>query len=65
MAKDNPLPNGAKKWYHSKTFWTNAIAIVGILLASYKGIQISATQTAEILGFINLFLRAITNKGIY
>lgn len=53
-----------KKWYASKTVWTNAIAIIaGIVLNVFK-IDISAEIQVGILGIINLILRAITKEEI-
>jgi len=52
-----------KKWWTSKTIWTNAVAILAVVLQEVLGLDVlgSATQVA-ILGMINLILRIIT-KG--
>jgi len=57
----------AKKWYHSKTIWTNIIAIAVILLVNFGLNDISvevAAAEGSILGVINLILRIVTNQGL-
>lgn len=55
-----------KKWYHSKTLWVNAIAIIAAIIVNFNvdlSEQILAAE-ASILGVINLILRVITNQGL-
>ena len=57
----------AKKWHHSKTIWTNIIAIAVILLVNFGLNDISvevAAAEGSILGVINLILRIVTNQGL-
>ena len=57
-----------KKWYHSKTLWTNAIGVIVILvstaLANEEMGQEIITAEASILAIINLILRMITKQGL-
>lgn len=56
-----------KKWYMSRTLWTNVIAIIVILCVNFGLEDMSqqiATAEGAILGVINLVLRIITNQGL-
>ena len=57
-----------KKWYRSKTLWTNIIGIVVIIIstvaANEKIAQEVMTAEASILAVINLILRIITKQGL-
>jgi hypothetical protein len=53
-----------KKWYKSKTLWTNAIAIGAIIIESKYGYPISAEIQLLVLGWINFILRIITKEEI-
>ena len=53
--------NMGKKFYLSKTFWVNVIAIVGMVAV---GKEFDAETVAMILGGINLVLRLITKDPI-
>ena len=56
-----------KKWYTSKTLWTNIIAIIVIVLVNLGITDISteiAAAEGSILGVINLVLRLVTNQGL-
>ena len=57
----------AKKWYASKTIWTNLIALAGSLLLTF-GVELSADQQASlvtsILAVVNIALRFATTEGI-
>ena len=57
-----------KKWYHSKTLYTNLIGIVVIIvstvLANEEMAQEILTAEASILAIINLILRAVTSQGL-
>ena len=53
-----------KKFYLSKTFWINIIAIAAILAQTQIGFVIEPQSQAAILAVINLGLRAITKQPI-
>jgi hypothetical protein len=54
-----------KKFYESKTFWVNIIAIFYIIFGNSLGIgTLDPTTEATILGIINLLLRIITKLPI-
>jgi len=56
-----------KKWYRSKTIWTNTIAIVVMVLVNLGLTEVSqeiATAEASILAVINLVLRIVTKQGL-
>ncbi len=57
-----------KKWYHSKTLYTN---IIGIAVIIVSGALAKPELAAEIvvaeggiLAIVNLILRCITNQGL-
>ena len=52
-----------KKWYESKTIWTNVLAIVGGVLIALSG-ELAAGGTLTALGVINTVLRVVTDKGV-
>jgi hypothetical protein len=51
----------AKKWYTSKTLWTNAIAIAAIVI---WGSELPIETVGIVLGVINAILRFITKEEI-
>ena len=53
-----------KKWYKSKTMWTNAIGIVAIVAQAQFGFIINVETQAAALLVINMFLRAITGERL-
>ena len=57
-----------KKWYHSKTLWTNLIGItvivVSTVLSNEEIAQEVLTAEASILVVINMVLRIITKQGL-
>lgn len=53
-----------KKWYKSKTLWTNAIGIAAIIIQCEYGFVINPEHEIIILGFINAILRLITKEEI-
>ncbi len=53
-----------KKWYHSKTLWTNFIALVAVVLSGNAGIELTAEETAAVLVVLNMFLRIITKQPL-
>lgn len=54
----------SKAFYLSKTFWTNIIAIIGLVTADKLDFEISALLAGQILGIINIVLRFITKQEI-
>ena len=50
-----------KKFYESKIFWVNLIAIAIVL---YPNLNLSAETIAIILSVVNVILRFITKKEI-
>jgi len=53
-----------KDWYKSKTFWTNVVAIAAIVAQGQFGYVLSPDVQIELLGIVNLGLRAITGEGL-
>ena len=57
-----------KKWYHSKTLWTNFIGVVVIVISTVLSNEEIAqevmTAEASILAVINLILRLLTKQGL-
>lgn len=54
-----------KKWYLSKTFWVNIIAIVALIGQSYLGEQfLPPEDQVIILGAVNLVLRFVTKEKL-
>lgn len=57
-----------KKWYHSKTLWTNliglAVIIISVIFVREDIANEVMTAEASILVVINLILRLITNQGL-
>jgi len=54
----------SKKFYLSKTFWINVLAIVALVVQTQTGFVISAELEVSILAIINVILRAITHTSI-
>lgn len=54
----------AKKFWKSKMFWVNLIAIIAIIIQSQTGEVVSLEVQASALAIVNLLLRAITNQPI-
>ena len=66
MAKENEtveIDIVVKKWYLSKTLWTNA-AVVGIGIATILTQQYAAGITITFAGVVNAILRVISDEGI-
>ena len=54
-----------KKWYMSKTFYLNAIAIILIAVQSSIGVEIIPLDLqGTIIAVCNLVVRCITNSSI-
>lgn len=58
--------NDKKKWYQSKTLWTNLLAVGAGIFApdAAFGHVFSPAEVATALGIGNLLLRLTTNKGL-
>ena len=55
---------GEKKWYFSKTLWTNAIALVLGFVTASTGLEVPAELQITLLATINFVLRLITKEGL-
>ena len=53
-----------KKFWKSKTFWMNIIAIAAIIAQAEYGFIIDPEAQFCILGVVNLIIRAVTKEGI-
>ena len=53
-----------KKWYLSKTFWVNIIAIIAIIAQQQFGHPINADVQIYLLSAINLVLRTLTKEKL-
>ncbi len=53
-----------KKFWQSKTFWVNLIAIVALVLQQYTGYVITPEKQVAILSVINVVLRFVTKEPI-
>jgi hypothetical protein len=58
--------DGKKPW-RSKTIWTNALAVVVVVLAKYADIQFSSEDVGIFLSAVNIVLRLMTKSptGFY
>lgn len=54
----------SKKFYLSKTFWVNVIALAAIGIQSKWGFVVDVELQAMVLGLVNLGLRTVTNQSI-
>lgn len=53
-----------KKFYESKTFWTNILAATAIAVQMKYGFIVSADVQALVLTLVNVALRNITDRAI-
>jgi hypothetical protein len=53
-----------KKFWKSKIFWVNVIALGSLIIRSHFGFVVSAEEEIAILAIINIVLRAITKTGL-
>lgn len=53
-----------KKWYLSRTFWVNVLAIANIIIRAELGYTLTPAAEVAILGGINFILRIITKEKI-
>jgi hypothetical protein len=58
-----PEPVG-KKFWESKTFWLNFLALIGIIVQSQTGYVISPMIQGIILTMLNTILRLVTKEPI-
>jgi hypothetical protein len=54
----------AKKWYQSKTLWTNLVAAAAIFVSDAFGVELTAEETGAVLVLINLILRLVTKQPL-
>lgn len=54
----------AKKWYQSKTLWSNLVAAAAIFVSSNFGIELTAEETGAALVLINIVLRLVTKQPL-
>lgn len=55
----------SKKWYASKTLWTNTLALISIIVQGITGKEIISLEIqATALAVINLVLRLITKQEV-
>lgn len=53
-----------KKFWTSKTFWANLLAIGGLIAQDHFGFALSAETQVSILAAVNMALRLITKDEI-
>jgi len=53
-----PLPTEVSVWYKNYTLWANVIAIAGIVLPQFFGIQIDPKVSAGVMAILNVILQA-------
>ncbi len=53
-----------KKLWQTKTFWVNALALIGLVIQSYTPYQLNAEAQISILAGVNILLRAVTKTEI-
>lgn len=53
-----------KKWYASKTFWVNALALVATIAQGSYGFVVSPEVQGIILTLVNVVLRTVTKEEI-
>jgi hypothetical protein len=53
-----------KKWYYSKTFWTNIIAGVAVIVQASYGFVLPVEYQMVALSLINMALRKITTGAV-
>ena len=53
-----------KRWFTSKTLWTNALALIALILQSHWGFVLDPEVQAAILIIINFILRFTTTQPV-
>lgn len=64
MTENTVTTTTGKKFYKSKTFWVNVLALVSIVVQSQTGFVISPELQAGILSVLNGVLRFTTTEPI-
>jgi len=54
----------SKKFYLSKTFWINILAIVALIIQTQTGFVFSPEAQVSVLALLNIVLRAVTKAPI-
>lgn len=58
------MESAGKKFWLSKTFWVNLLALVAIVVQSLTGFVMSIEAQASILAVVNVVLRLVTKEAI-
>ena len=54
-----------KKWYRSKTLWTNTMMFVGVVIMEFTGNNpMNPEHVASIIAGVNMLLRVVTKTGL-
>jgi len=53
-----------KKWFLSKTFWVNILAIAALIIQTQTGFVFSPEAQVSVLALLNIILRAVTKSPI-
>jgi len=54
-----------KKWYASKTLWTNAVMLAGVVILNITGQDILTPEVqGAIITVVNVILRVVTKEEI-
>ena len=53
-----------KKWWMSRTFWANVVAIICLIVRGQYGYTLSPEEEGIIFFLLNLILRKITKQPI-
>jgi hypothetical protein len=53
-----------KRFWQSKTFWVNCLAILAVVVSDLAGVTIPETVPVLVLGLVNLILRLVTKQEI-
>ncbi len=54
----------SKKFWFSKTFWMNILAIIVLIIQTQTGFAFSPEAQVSILAVLNIVLRAVTKQPI-
>ncbi|MDW7643434.1 MAG: hypothetical protein SCI25_00165 [Desulfuromonadales bacterium] len=58
------MESTGKKFWLSKTFWVNLLALVFIVLQSLTGLELSAEAQVSLLSLVNIGLRLVTKEAV-
>ncbi len=54
-----------KKWFHSKTLWSNVILFAGVMILEFTGSNpLNPELVAALLAGVNMMLRVVTKTGL-